>query len=249
MNNSLYGLLLAFIAGFATLIGTTLVIFSKKKSDKKIVSILGFSIGVIIIVSLFDLLPEAYNSIYNSIKNLWVIPSLIVSILIGGFLALLLDESLHHEKKDHKLYHVGVLTTLAVSIHKFPEGIALFLASYADLKLGIMMAIAIAIHHIPEGMMISMPIYYDTGKKTLAFKYAFYSSLVAPAGALLTFLFLRHFINDLFLGLLFGIAIGMFWFVIIRELIPTSWKYNQHRRTIVSIIIGLVFMLLIQILL
>jgi ZIP family zinc transporter len=232
------------VAGFSTLIGTLLVIYGKHKNNKKIATILGFAVGVMIIVSIFELLPEAYNLLFNSIKGFYFVIALIISIIIGIILTLLLDEMLHHEKKDHKLYHVGILATLAVSIHKFPEGIALFLASYEDIKLGIIMTIAIAIHHIPEGMMISAPIYYDTGSRFKAFKYALYSSLMAPLGALLTFVLFRYFINDLILGCLFGIAIGMFWFVIFRELIPTSWKYNYHKRTIISIIIGIIFMLL-----
>jgi ZIP family zinc transporter len=244
--NSVYGLLLAVIAGMSTVLGALLVSFMKNTGNKKISIILGFSAGIMIIVAFFDLLPESSELLFNSLNKFIGSIVIIGSVLVGILIALGIDKLLHHGDKEHELYHVGLITTIAISLHKFPEGIAVFIASYANLTLGITMTIAIGIHHIPEGMAIAAPIYYATGSKLKAIKYALLSSLAEPIGALTAFLVLKPFINDIMLGILFAIAIGIFLFIVIEELIPTSREYGHTKLANTSIIIGMIFMFICQ---
>ena len=56
------------------------------------------------------------------------------------------------------LFRVGFVSTLAIGLHNFPEGVATFMAGYEDAALGVSIAIAIAMHNIPEGTSVAMPI-------------------------------------------------------------------------------------------
>ena len=60
-NNYLYAFILSFLAGISTLIGAMFIYFDKHKSNKIITIALSFAAGVMICVSLTDLLPNSYN--------------------------------------------------------------------------------------------------------------------------------------------------------------------------------------------
>ena len=97
---------------------------------------------------------------------------------------------------------------------------------------------------MPEGISIGIPIYYATGSKFKAFLYTFISALSEPFGALITYLFLYHFISDTILGLLFSFIAGIMLQISICELIPASKKYNLNKMHYVFFIIGILVMLI-----
>ena len=79
-----------------------------------------------------------------------------------------------------------MMTALAIGIHNFPEGLATFVATLDDPAVGASLAIAIAIHNIPEGLCVSIPIYFATGDRWKAFRWALLSGVSAeflPTGA------------------------------------------------------------------
>lgn len=65
---------------------------------------------------------------------------------------------------------VGIITALGISLHNFPEGIAVYLACLRGTTMGLPLAFAIAAHNIPEGIAVASPIYHSTGSKWEAFK-------------------------------------------------------------------------------
>ena len=99
-------------------------------------------------------------------------------------------------------------------------------------------------HNIPEGITISVPIYYATKNKRKALLYTFISALSEPFGAVITYLFLLPYINDIILGLLFSFIAGIMIQISLIELLNTSIKYQTPKITKLFFIIGVVFMLI-----
>ncbi len=198
-----------------------------------------------ITVSFTDLIPESLNLFSNKYVIFFSIILLLVGINIGLILSFLIDKYLPDNKfgKDNKLYRVGIFSMIAIILHNIPEGMATFMASNANISLGISLTIAIALHNIPEGISISVPIYYATNSKIKAILYTALSGLSELFGAIITYLFLKPFINDTIMGLLFAIIAGIMLHIAIYELLPTSLKYNNKRMTIILFLIGIVFML------
>lgn len=242
--NLFYAIIPAFIAGVATFIGALLVVFNQRKSDKKIVFILGLSTGIMLILVLFELLPESYELVQNDLKE-YALLSVLGFIVVGFVLMVVIDKLLHH-KDDHELKHVGIVTTLAVSMHKFPEGMALFVAAYADIKIGLALAFATALHHIPEGMMIALPTYYASNSRGKALTYAAVSGMATPVGALLAMVMSNQMTNNMWLGSLFAVAIGMFLFVVLIELLPTALQYKMPKLYAMAILLGASTMYLVH---
>ena len=139
---------------------------------------------------------------------------------------------------------MGMFSALAIAIHNFPEGLATFTSALQDPALGLSIAIAIAIHNIPEGIAVSVPLYYATGSKKKAFTLSFLSGLSEPVGALVGYILLFRYFNDIVFGLLFASVAGIMVFISLDELLPTAEKYGEHHLAIYGVIAGMLVMAL-----
>ena len=255
-NNTIFALALSFLAGISTVLGAIIAFGTRKKSDKAITFALGFSAGVMICVSFTDLFPYAEQALMNSYGKFYGVILTMFYMMAGMIFALLIDKFVPREshamevsdKKHSKLFRVGFVSMIAITLHNFPEGIATFISSYQNVKLGVSITIAIAMHNIPEGIAVAMPIYYATGSKKKAFKYTLYSGLSEPVGALLAFLILRPFINEFLLGLIFAFVMGIMLYISFEELIPSSREYGYNNLSLYSIFLGICIMPLTHVL-
>ena len=187
MNNIVFSFIITFIAGFSTLLGFLLVF--KKKNKNIIISSLAFAAGIMLTVSLIDLLPESFKLLITTNSPFKTILISFVFVLIGMIISSIINKYI---KVDNKLFEVGILSMIVIILHNIPEGIITFVTATSDMKLGIILAIAITLHNIPEGITISVPIYYATNSKIKAFLYTFISALSEPVGAFITYLFLKN---------------------------------------------------------
>lgn len=243
MNSIQMAFLLTTLAGLSTMLGT-IPIFIKLKNEHKIIAgSLAFAAGVMICVSITDLMPESITMLQKYYSGITTIVLAFAFLMIGIIFSGMIDKILPSITKDIPLYKVGIISMLAIILHNLPEGIATFISTTKDTSLGISLAIAIALHNIPEGISISVPIYYATHKKSKALLYTFISALSEPIGAILTYLFLLPFINNIVLGLLFAFIAGIMIQISLTELLPTSTSY-QTTTTKLFFVIGVIFMLL-----
>lgn len=256
------GLLFAFsltlFAGLSTGVGSAIALFTKK-TNKKFLSIsLGLSAGVMIYVSMIEIFFKALESLTSELGTVlgsWVN---IISFFGGMFFIALIDklipgfegvpekgEETEHDENEgdnKRLMRMGVFTALAVAIHNFPEGFATLISALQDPALGVSIAIAIAIHNIPEGIAVSVPIYYATGSKLKAFKYSFLSGLAEPVGALVGYLILAPFMNDVIFGIVFAAVGGIMVFISLDQLLPAARDYGDHHLSVYGTVIGMIIM-------
>ncbi len=233
--------LLCLIAGLSTLLGS-LFIFIKGNKNNIIKCALAFASGVMFSVSIFDLIPESLTMIQDTSKNRIFLNETLF-IIMGLIIPLFIDKILPKKlNKQNKLYKLGIFTMIAIIIHNIPEGIATYISSETNIKLGISITIAIAMHNIPEGISIAMPVYYATKNKKKAIGLTFISGMSEPFGALLAFLFLKPIVNDTILGALFAMIAGIMTYIAIIELLPEALQYKEKKKTIISFLIGILFM-------
>lgn len=247
LSQEIIPIFLSLLAGLSTLIGAFIVFFSKSQSKRLITFALSFSAGVMITISFTDLLPtasESLNKIYGKLNGGFLS---ILFLIIGVLMAFLIDNFIPENadigvNDDKTLFRVGFVSMIALMLHNFPEGIATYISGYQDTSLGISIALAIALHNIPEGIAIAMPIYYSTKKRSKAFLYTFISGISEPLGALISYLFLKPYINDFILSIVFALVAGIMIYISFAELIPEAKSYNHNLVYIVSLILGICIM-------
>lgn len=123
------------------------------------------------------------------------------------------DEHHHHHHHVHtpltRLFLIGIQTTLAIALHKFPEGFIMFVTSEANEKLGLLIFFSLVIHNFTEGFLMSLPLYYQLsnsrwGKlKALAISGSL-GGFSQPVGALMGMYFFRESHTDVNINFIFG---------------------------------------------
>jgi len=247
-ENLIMAFLLTTIAGLSTGIGSAIAYFIKKPKMKYLSFSLGLSAGIMLYVSFVELIPEAFDGI----GELWGIYAFFAGLITIGIIDVFIPEfeNPHHcaqinkkEKKvDEKLMRVGILTALAIAIHNFPEGIAIFGSTIVNVELGVLIAFAIAIHNIPEGISVSMPIFYATGDKKKAFLYSFLSGFSEPIGAVFGFLILLPFLSEWVLSFILAFVAGIMVYISADELLPAAHEYGHGHCAILGLIFGMFIM-------
>lgn len=252
----LFAFVLTLLAGLSTGIGSGIA-FVCRSTNRKFLSVsLGFSAGVMIYVSLVEIMGEAQEALVRELgtrPGSWTT----VAAFFGGMLVIaVIDKLIPEEENPHevksmeeeettnagRLMRMGVFTALAIAIHNFPEGLATFVSAMQEPGLAIPIVVAIAIHNIPEGIAVSVPIYQATGSRSKAFRYSFLSGLAEPLGALLGWLVLQPIMNDTVFGVLFAGVAGIMVFISFDELLPAAREYGEHHLSLYGLISGMAVM-------
>ena len=230
---------LTFLSGFFTLFGLFPLFFHFYNQDRIISICLSFAAGVMICMSIFDLIPEGIRFFFDKFDYFYSFFAYFIFILVGFIISFFISSFVDHSKNN--LYRVGIISMFAIILHNIPEGMITFITTTANVSLGVSMAVAIGCHNIPEGISIGVPIYYATGDKKKAFFYTLVSSFSETLGALVTYLFLLPIVNSFLLGILFSITAGMMIYISLFELIPLFYQYPYHNISYFAFFVGMLF--------
>ena len=180
LKTTLLGL---FFGTFGTTLGGILGIVIKKQSNKFLSFILSLASGLMMAVICFDLIPEALEIS----KILEVLIGVVLGIIAMIFCDLLVDKKfsskIHTNNKESKLLKTGMIVSIGLAIHNFPEGLAIGSGFESSLKLGLSLAIAICLHDIPEGISMAIPMKNGGMKPLKVIIYVILSGVTTGIGA------------------------------------------------------------------
>jgi len=141
-----------------------------------------------------------------------------------------------------RLLRLGILMSIAMTLHNLPEGFAVACASFTSV--GPTMAFAIGMHNIPEGIITAAPVYAATGSRARAVLIATASGLSEPIGALIALKFMKPYLTPERLEHLLAATGGIMVAVCALELWPEAKKCGHSDQMYRGIIGGAVLMLL-----
>lgn len=254
--NLLIGIMIPFVG---TALGAACVFFLKHEMKPLLQKILlGFASGVMVAASVWSLLIPAMN-MSEGMGRLAFIPAA-VGLLLGMAFLLLMDRVIPHlhlgsdePEGAHSSLSKSMMLIFAVTLHNFPEGMAVgvvfagMLEGSAGITLAgaFALAIGIAIQNFPEGAIISMPLKGTGISRGKAFLYGAASGIVEPLGALLT-IWLASYIEPV-LPYLLAFAAGAMLYVVVEELIPEASEGEHSNIATVGFAIGFVLMMILDV--
>lgn len=209
-------LVLTFLAGISTGFGSLLSLCILEYNKHYLQFSLGLSAGVMVYVSFAELLASAIETTGFFGANL--------AFFSGVLFIMALDFLIPHEyieehakgdPEDRKFMTAGVLTTIGIAIHNFPEGIA-----------------------------IAMPIFYATKSRKKEFWYSLLSGIAEPVGALIGIATLMSFLTVTILSLSLAFVAGIMVFISFDELLPLSYEGGRSHIAIFGILVGMLIMAL-----
>lgn len=219
-----------------TALGAAVVFLTRGFNRRLLDTMLGFAAGVMTAASFWSLLAPAIEmaSSFSSLPA-WV-PA-VTGFLAGGVFLRVLDRVLPHLHLSrlegeaeglHTTWRRSVLLVLAITLHNFPEGLAIGVAfgaaaenlSSATVAGAVALAIGVGIQNFPEGLAVSMPLRGEGMSQSKSWWYGQLSAVVEPvagvigAGAVL--------IAQPLLPYTLAFAAGAMIFVVVEEVIPDS---------------------------
>ena len=248
----LIGFAASAAAGLATGVGALPCLFMRKIPAKLMDTLLGGAAGVMLAATSFSLIVpgiEYGTDIYGSS----VIAVLVVvgGILAGGLFLDRADRWLPHEHfikgregPSSSLRRVW-LFVFAITLHNFPEGLAVGVGfgggTQESMNNGISLAIGIGLQNMPEGLAVALPLMREGYSRWRALWIATASGLVEPIGGLLGAGAVAFAQPILPIGLAF--AAGAMLFVISDEIIPETHRKGHARAATFGVMIGFVVMM------
>lgn len=176
LQTTLIGL---FFGTFGTTLGGIIGVKLKRSSNKFLSFVLSFASGLMTAIICFELIPEALAIASLPTVILGIIVGIIMMVICDIFVDKKFNkrskvaDNLHamNLKEKHinhtgrksieqtessaslqknNLLKTGIIVSIGLAIHNFPEGLAIGSGFEASLKLGFSLAIAICFHDIPE---------------------------------------------------------------------------------------------------
>lgn len=252
-------LALSLVGGLSTSLGALFVVLSDAPNLKMLGLLQGFAAGLMLSISFLDLAHNAINSIGFLKGNIWFFAGVIFFAIIVNFIpepTLAPSSNVISKKrtngedkgkdlmKKHRrqVMYSGIITAIGISLHNFPEGMAVFLGSIKGLRVGLNLALAIALHNIPEGVAVALPVYFATQSKWQAFKIASLSGLAEPLGVILVAYLFPSSLNPEILEGLLGSVGGVMAFLTLHEMLPLAFDYAGQKQAVKAVFFGMAFM-------
>ena len=239
-----------------TALGSAFVFFMKRDMPPMVQKVLlGFASGVMVAASVWSLI---IPSIGMGEGTTAIIPPTI-GLLAGFAFLLLIDYITPHihpvggpEGPKSRLSRTAKLA-LAVTIHNFPEGMAVGVviagALTADFNMAgaLALSLGIAIQNIPEGAIISMPLRAEGNSRWRAFGIGSLSGIVEPLGGALVLLLATSVLG--IMPYMLAFAAGAMLYVVVEELVP---EYSQGKHSNIGTIgfaLGFALMMVLDVVL
>lgn len=237
-----------------TSVGAIPVLFGKYMPQRWSDTMLGFAAGVMISASYFSLiLPsiEEAEGLYGSV----VIAAFIAAggIALGALVVALLNKTLPHEHfivgpegADPGALSKIWLFVIAITIHNFPEGMAVGIGfGGGNVANGMSLATGIGLQNAPEGLAVAVALRGLGYTRWRAFAIATLTGLVEPVGGALGVAMVHVSVHVLPWGLAF--AAGAMLYIISHEIIPETHRYGHQNRATTGLILGLILMMVLDV--
>lgn len=214
-------LLITFLLGLFIVAGALIAHFVPNRETIEDFSI-ALALGTMAALVFSDLLPEAIEHL----EGAYTVPVLIACIVAGIAILKVLDHFIPdhdggftegHDCSEENYAHIGIITTVAVTLHNLIEGMAVFSIASESTEAGLLVALGVGLHNIPMGIVIASTLAPEKRPKRLGFLAA--ASLSTFVGGVVMALAWVA-ISDFAIGILIALTLGMIAYIVLFELLP-----------------------------
>lgn len=205
----------SLIAASAAMVGALIILTFHKWSERNSFLIINFAAGVMLTLAFAHLIPEGFE--LNSNTMFYVL----TGFLFMFFLQFII---LFHPCHDHECHtHTHVASVVGLSLHSIIDGLMIAIGFEANAELGILTTLAILLHKLPDGITISGILLHKGSSKKKIFLFSLLTALFTPLGTILGLCLFKGMPLHM-VGAFLGITAGSFIFLSASDLIPETHK-------------------------
>lgn len=243
-----------------TALGAATVFVTREIKKGLLDFMLGFAGGVMIAASYWSLLAPAIE-MSASMGNLSWMPAA-VGFLLGGAFLYAVDKTLPHlhlglprseAEGLQTTWHRSILLVLAITLHNFPEGLAVGVAfgaaaagiPEASIAGAVALALGIGIQNFPEGLAVSAPLRREGISAGRSFFFGQLSGVVEPFAGVIgaaAVLLMRPI-----LPYALAFAAGAMIYVVVEELIPEAQQSKNSDIATIGVMLGFTVMMILDV--
>jgi ZIP family zinc transporter len=242
---------LAFIATLGTYLltaaGTLPVLFVREAPRRVMDAMMGLAAGIMVAASCWSLLIPAID-LGGAVRAT-------IGLVAGGLCLYAADQLLPHLHPEfpeearvegpRTSYRRSALLMFAITLHNFPEGLAIGVAFAADQSgAAVALAIGIGLQNIPEGLAIALPLRREGMSRLHAFFWGQLSAVVEPIAGVLGALLALAMAS--ILPYMMAFAAGAMLYVVVEELIPETERSGNIDVATLGFIGGFATMMLLD---
>lgn len=224
------------IGGIGTCIGGLFSVMIKKPNDRTVSGMLSFAAGIMLSIISFDLLPEAYK-----IGGFFIVTlGLAIGLLIVFIAEKMIPSQSLKRYTGKKLSYIkmSLIIIISMSLHNFPEGVAVGSSAVYSENLGLKIGILIAAHDIPEGMSVGVPLVMAGVSPLSVVLLTLLTGLPTAFGAV--FGAALGGVSKYFIAFCLSAAASSMLYVSANELIPEANILYRGRSNAVFLLIGFI---------
>lgn len=215
-------LLALFVGAGGTVLGAGGALLIRQPTRTFSCLLLGLAGGLMLAISIFDMLPEAWEE-----GGLW---PLVIGFAAGTAVLVFLSKRTHHEHlhdpdgvepelvEQHHMLHAGLLIALGMSIHNVPQGLAVGTGLAAGFAWPL--SLLLMLHNIPEGMAMALPLKVGRVAALRIVGIALLTAAPTVVGAVLGVLISE--VSGAFVGGCLAFAAAAMIYITVSELIPQA---------------------------
>jgi ZIP family zinc transporter len=226
MQNNLSITLIGTLAGIiGTGLGGFIAAYFGDIPKRTIGFMLQLSAGIMLIIVCLELIPEAVKIKGITTTFIGFVIGVIALMAIDSFIKRL--DIVKKTMAKHSMIKTGILIAIGISLHNFPEGLAVGSGLEVSAALGYNIALVIALHDIPEGISVALPLLVAGVSKFNVFSLVILSGLPTGLGALL-----GAIVGDIspsIIALCLSIAAGAMIYIVLNELIPQARNFCRGK--------------------
>jgi ZIP family zinc transporter len=250
-------------SGLATSLGALPFIFVRAVPRRVHDGILGLGAGLMLAAATLGLLSEALHGVNDG----GVLDLTRLSLVVGGFVVgvgvgAVMDRFIphqhaggHHQHLGHEPGHDihdrgsarrGLAVVGALTLHRFPEGLAIGagFATPGSAHLGVLLAVAIGIQNACEGMVMAAPLRQGGVSGRVAFLIVAATGLVIPAAAVVGQALAGIAASTL--PFFLALAGGTLIYITSNEIIPESHSHGNEGTASTGIALGFLLTMVLQ---
>eukprot|EP00927_Polykrikos_kofoidii_P001085 TRINITY_DN10396_c0_g1_i1.p1 TRINITY_DN10396_c0_g1~~TRINITY_DN10396_c0_g1_i1.p1 ORF type:complete len:293 (-),score=43.29 TRINITY_DN10396_c0_g1_i1:54-932(-) len=265
-SSMMTALVCSLIAGFSTMLGALFVLLLPSRPEPwHMAFALALAAGVMMAVSFLEIgMSQFHRGTHWFECSLAAGVGVVGSLVLGRCLPEIeevhpkageLEESITEESALDNLlpptatprrrgWRLAFVLFFALTLHNFPEGLAVAASSVHSFRLGLVVTVAIAAHNVPEGIAIALAVLDATGSQFRAVQMATLSGLAEPLGAFVAVVFLPEwFLTGRGLNMLMCFVGGIMASVSLSELLPAAVAHQCYASTGMGFLSGVAVML------